>query len=40
LIRGGVGRWLYRSQQDGTVEFRTSYTDDVRWGALAPARLA
>jgi hypothetical protein len=34
LIRRGVGLWLYRPQGDGTVEFSTSYTYEVRWGAL------
>lgn len=34
LIRRGVGLWLYRPLAGGLVEFRTSYTYDVRWGAL------
>jgi hypothetical protein len=34
LIRRGVGLWLYRPQGDGTVDFSTSYTYEVRWGAL------
>ncbi len=31
-IRRGVGLWRYRALADGGVEFRTSYTYDVRWG--------
>ena len=34
LIRRGVGLWLYRPLGDGTVLFSTSYTYEVRWGAL------
>jgi hypothetical protein len=34
LIRRGVGLWLYRAASEGLVEFRTSYTYDVRWGTL------
>jgi hypothetical protein len=34
LIRRGVGLWLYRPRGDGTVDFSTSYTYEVRWGAL------
>ena len=34
LIRRGVGLWLYRPMGDGTVVFSTSYTYDVRWGAV------
>ncbi|APR84754.1 Hypothetical protein A7982_10103 [Minicystis rosea] len=34
LIRRGVGLWLYRPQDDGTVEFSTSYTYEVRWGLV------
>ncbi|WP_437517607.1 SRPBCC family protein [Sorangium sp. So ce1099] len=34
LIRRGVGLWLYRPAADGSVEFSTSYTYEVRWGAL------
>ncbi|WP_437321574.1 SRPBCC family protein [Sorangium sp. So ce385] len=34
LIRRGVGLWLYRAVGDGVVEFSTSYTYEVRWGAL------
>ncbi|MFT3766486.1 MAG: SRPBCC family protein [Minicystis sp.] len=37
LIRRGVGLWLYRPQDDGTVEFSTSYTYEVRWGVLGRA---
>jgi len=33
LIRRGVGLWRYRDLGDGWVEFRTSYTYEVRWGA-------
>ena len=31
-IRRGVGLWRYVSAADGSVEFRTSYTYEVRWG--------
>ncbi|MEO7731976.1 MAG: SRPBCC family protein, partial [Kofleriaceae bacterium] len=31
-IRRGVGLWRYITAADGSVEFRTSYTYDVRWG--------
>jgi hypothetical protein len=31
-IRRGVGLWRYQARPDGSVEFRTSYTYDVRWG--------
>ncbi len=34
LIRRGVGLWLYLPKGDGTVELSTSYTYEVRWGAL------
>ena len=34
LIRRGVGLWLYRPGDDGTIEFSTSYTYAVRWGTL------
>jgi hypothetical protein len=34
IIRHGVGLWRYTPQGDGTVVFATSYTYDVRWGAL------
>jgi hypothetical protein len=34
LIRRGVGLWLYRPASDGTIDFFTAYTYDVRWGAL------
>ena len=34
LIRRGVGLWLYTPLEDGRVEFSTSYTYDVRWGAV------
>jgi hypothetical protein len=34
LIRRGVGLWLYRRLEGGLVEFRTSYTYDVRWGLI------
>jgi hypothetical protein len=34
LIRRGVGLWRYTPVGDGTVVFSTSYTYDVRWGAL------
>ena len=34
LIRRGVGLWRYVDHGDGTVELRTSYTYDVRWGHL------
>src|SRR5262249_16577218 len=37
LIRRGVGLWLYRPEGDGTVQFSTSYTYEVRWGALGRA---
>jgi hypothetical protein len=37
LIRRGVGLWLYRPRGDGTVDFATSYTYEVRWGALGRA---
>ena len=33
-IRRGVGLWRYVPAADGSVEFRTSYTYDVRWGLL------
>jgi len=33
-IRRGVGLWRYVPAPDGSVEFRTSYTYDVRWGLL------
>ena len=32
LIRRGAGLWRYVEHADGSVEFRTSYTYDVRWG--------
>jgi len=31
-IRRGVGLWRYVPAADGSVEFRTSYTYEVRWG--------
>ncbi len=31
-IRRGVGLWRYRALADGGVDFRTSYTYEVRWG--------
>lgn len=34
LIRRGVGLWLYTPLGDGTVQFSTAYTYDVRWGIL------
>ncbi len=34
LIARGVGLWLYRRVAEGLVEFSTSYTYEVRWGAL------
>lgn len=34
LIRRGVGLWLYRPCEDGTVSFSTSYTYEVRWGLV------
>lgn len=34
LIRRGVGVWLYARTPDGGTEFSTSYTYEVRWGAL------
>lgn len=37
LIRRGVGLWLYAPRADGTIEFATSYTYEVRWGALGRA---
>jgi hypothetical protein len=37
LIRRGVGLWLYTPAADGTVTFSTSYTYEVRWGALGRA---
>jgi hypothetical protein len=37
LIRRGVGLWRYTPVGDGTIEFATSYTYDVRWGALGRA---
>jgi hypothetical protein len=33
-IRRGVGLWRYVPAPDGSVEFRTSYQYEVRWGAL------
>ena len=33
-IRRGVGLWRYVPAADGSVEFRTSYTYEVRWGLL------
>lgn len=34
LIRRGVGLWLYRPQDDGTILFSTAYTYEVRWGLI------
>jgi hypothetical protein len=34
IIRRGVGLWLYSPLSDGRVEFRTSYTYEVRWGGI------
>lgn len=34
LIASGVGLWLYTPLPDGSTEFSTSYTYEVRWGAL------
>jgi hypothetical protein len=34
LIRRGVGLWLYEPLPGGGTEFSTSYTYEVRWGAL------
>lgn len=33
-IRRGVGVWRYTPAADGTVEFRTAFTYDVRWGVV------
>jgi hypothetical protein len=33
-IRRGVGLWRYVQALDGSVEFRTSYSYDVRWGVV------
>ncbi len=33
-IRRGVGLWRYVPAPDGSVEFRTSYQYEVRWGVL------
>ncbi len=33
-IRRGAGLWRYLPQPDGSVEFRTSYTYEVRWGRM------
>jgi hypothetical protein len=33
-IRRGVGLWRYVPAPDGSVEFRTSYDYEVRWGLL------
>lgn len=33
-IRRGVGLWRYVPAPDGSVEFRTSYDYEVRWGIL------
>jgi hypothetical protein len=37
LIRRGVGLWLYTPLAGGGTEFSTSYTYEVRWGALGRA---
>jgi hypothetical protein len=34
LIRRGRGLWLYTPLPDGSTEFSTSYTYEVRWGAV------
>jgi hypothetical protein len=34
LIRRGLGLWRYRELPAGLVEFRTSYTYEVRWGVF------
>jgi hypothetical protein len=34
LLRRGVGLWLYTPLPGGGTEFSTSYTYEVRWGAL------
>src|SRR4051812_38955963 len=33
-IRRGVGLWRYQACADGSVEFRTSYRYEVRWGLV------
>ena len=34
IIKKGVGLWLYTDNGDGTIDFFTAYTYDVRWGVV------